>query len=97
MAKKQYNKEFKEDALCYQQEHPELTVAAICRNLGISDQTFYKWKREAKANNGEVQFTGSGNYASEEQKEIADLKRKLKNTEDALAILKKALGILTKE
>jgi Na+-driven multidrug efflux pump len=37
---------------------------------------------------------GSGNYASDEAKEIAALKRKLRDTEDALDVLKKAIGIL---
>ena len=39
---------------------------------------------------------GSGNYSSDEAKEIARLKRELKNTQDALEILKKAMGILSK-
>ena len=37
---------------------------------------------------------GSGNYASEEAKEIARLQRQLRDTKDALEVLKKAIGIL---
>lgn len=94
---KQYDKQFKEDTLNYRKEHPELTVAAICRNLGISVQTFYKWQKQKSDHHGEVQFIGSGNASSEEQREIERLKRELKNSEDALKILKKAMGILAKD
>ena len=43
---------------------------------------------------GEVLTRGSGNYASEEAKEIARLQRELRDTKDALEVLKKAIGIL---
>lgn len=39
---------------------------------------------------------GSGNYSSDEAKEIARLKKELKDTKDALEILKKAMGILNR-
>ena len=94
---KHYDQQFKQDALQFRKDHPELTITAICKNLGISQPTFYKWQREAKANDGEVPHIGSGNYASDEQQEIARLRRELKNKEDALVILKKAIGILAKD
>lgn len=94
---KQYDKQFKEDALKYREDHPELTVSAVCRNLGISKPTFYYWQNQAKENDGNVAHVGSGHYSSEEAKEIARLKRELKNKDDALQILKKAMGILARE
>ena len=39
---------------------------------------------------------GSGNYASDEQKEIARLRRELRDAQDALDVLKKAINILGK-
>lgn len=53
--------------------------------------------KQAKENDGNVAHVGSGNYSSEEAKEIARLKRELKNKDDALQILKKAMGILARE
>ncbi|MDH6363490.1 transposase [Enterococcus sp. PF1-24] len=94
---KSYTKEFKESALAYRKEHPELSVKACCRNLDISAASYYKWEREAKENEGNVVHRGSGNFQSDEAKEIARLKRELKNQTDALAILKKAIGILGDE
>jgi len=94
---KHYDKEFKQEALQYTKDHPELTVEAVCRNLGISTPTYYNWQKQANENEGEVQHIGSGNYSSEAEKEIVRLKRELKNKDDALKILKKAMGILAKE
>ena len=47
--------------------------------------------------NAENLFRGSGNYSSEEAKEIVRFKKELKDTQDALEILKKAIGILGKQ
>ena len=38
---------------------------------------------------------GAANYASDKDKEIAKLKKELKDTQDELEILKKAMGILS--
>ena len=38
--------------------------------------------------------TISGNFASDKDKEIARLQRELRNANDAISILKKAIGIL---
>ena len=47
-------------------------------------------------NDGIINSRGSGNYSSDEAKEIARLKKELKDTQDALEVLKKAIGILGK-
>lgn len=41
----------------------------------------------AHKNKGENAFRGSGNYSSDEAKEIARLKRELRDTQDALEVL----------
>ncbi len=94
---KKYDEKFKNDALEYRKNHPELSVSAVCRNLGISQPTYYQWKKSADENDGQVKHIGSGNYANDQEKEIVELKRELKNSQDALKILKKAMGILAKE
>ena len=43
-----------------------------------------------------IPVRGSGNYASDEQKEIAQLKRELRDAKDALDVLKKAIHSLGK-
>lgn len=45
--------------------------------------------KSAKEHEGTVPIRGSGNYASDEAKEIARLQRELRDTKDALEVLKK--------
>ena len=93
---KQHDKEFKINAVNYVNEHPDLTLEECCKNLGIGLSTLSRWRQQFKMNNGDIPVRGSGNYSSDEQKEIARLKRELRDTKDALEVLKKAIGILGK-
>lgn len=92
---KQYTQEFKQDAVNYRNAHPELSLKACADKLGIAHSSLLRWCN-AQNEDGKVVMRGSGNYSSDEAKEIARLKRELKNTQDALEILKKAMGILSK-
>ena len=94
---KHYDEDFKLNALKYRKDNPHLTVWFVARNLGISTPTFYNRQKAANESDGDVLHRGSGNFDSDEAKEIACLKKELKNTEDALLILKKAMGILARE
>lgn len=89
-----YDKKFKQDAVKYYLEHKELGLLKCAKNLGISKTALGSWTKAAKENHGEVFVRGSGNYSSDEAKEIAKLKKKLRDTQDALEILKKAISIL---
>lgn len=91
---KQYDKQFKEDAVKYYLEHKDLGLLKCAQNLGISKTALGTWTKAARENHGEVPVRGSGNYSSDEAKEIARLKRELRDTQDALEILKKAISIL---
>lgn len=95
--KKQYTKQFKMDAIKYRNDHPELSNVAVCRNLDVSEATFYKWAKQVKENNGDINHRGSGNFSSDLEKENARLKKELAAKEDALRILKKAISILGEE
>ncbi|MBO4796268.1 MAG: transposase [Verrucomicrobia bacterium] len=63
--------------------------------MGLS--TLSRWISQYRDSGGEIPVRGSGNYASDEQKEIARLKRELRDTQDALDVLKKAISILGKD
>lgn len=91
---KRYSQQFKEDAVQYRLDHPELSLNKVAENLGISASGLKTWIKLAEENKGNISTRGSGNYASEEAKEIARLRRELRDKEDALEILKKAIGIL---
>ena len=88
-----YDQQFKENAVRYRLDHPELTLKKAAENLGISDSALKTWIRAAKEHEGCVPTRGSGNYSSDEAKEIARLQRELRDTKDALEILKKAISI----
>lgn len=89
-----YSQQFKEDAVQYRLDHLELPLRKVSANLGVSESALKNWMKTAKEHKGEVPTRGSGNYASEEAKEIARLQRELRDTKDALEVLKKAIGIL---
>lgn len=91
---KQHDKQFKLNAVKYVKEHPDLTQVECAKNLGISITTLARWLSQYRDNDGDIPVRGSGNYATDEQKEIARLKRELRDTQDALDVLKKAIGIL---
>ena len=91
-----YSQKFKEDAVRYRLEHPDIALRKCAENLGMSESALKNWIRIAKEHEGSVPTRGSGNYASDEAKEIARLQRELRDTKDALEVLKKAIGILGK-
>lgn len=62
----QYSKQFKEDAVRYRKDHPELTVQKAAENLGISESALKNWMKAARENEGSVPTRGTGNYSSDE-------------------------------
>lgn len=92
---KQYDKQFKLDAVQYYKDHKGLGLQGCASNLGISQQSLSRWRKELN-DTRDIECRGSGNYSSDEEKEIARLKRELRDTQDALDVLKKAISILGK-
>ena len=92
---KHYDKQFKLDAIQYYLNHKDLGLKGCASNLGISQQALSRWKKELQST-GNIECRGSGNFSSDEEKEIARLKRELRDTQDALDVLKKAISILGK-
>lgn len=95
MAKRrQFNAEFKQDAVNYYYSSGK-SLEKASADLKIGESTLGKWVAAAKNNGGVVNHRGSGNYASDAEKEIARLKKELRDSQDALEILKKAVSILS--
>ena len=57
----------------------------VQKNLGIGYSTLTKWLKDFRES-GDIPVRGSGNYASDEQKEIARLRRELRDAQDALDV-----------
>ena len=89
MEKKKFTQEFKQDTIDYYH-----TIRDVSEEIGIGSSTLSRWLSDARKNDGKIEHRGSGNYSSEKDKEIVRLKKELKDTQDALTILKKAMGIL---
>ena len=83
------------DAVQYYKDHKDLGARGCAENLGIGYSTLTKWLKDFRES-GDIPVRGSGNYASDEQKEIARLRRELRDAKDALDVLKKAINILGK-
>lgn len=86
MTKQSYTPKFKQDAIQYYLDHRDhMKLSEIAAHLGIGSDILHKWVKKHQ---------GSGNYASDKDKEIAQLKRKLRDAESTIEILKKSIGIL---
>lgn len=83
-----FDKQFKLDAVQYYKEHAELGLKGCAKNLVVSQQSISRWKKEL-SETGDLACRGSGNYSSDAEKEIARLKRELRDATDALDVLKK--------
>ena len=94
--KPHHTKQFKLDAINYRKEHPDLTQVECAKNLGIGVSTLARWEAQFRDNDGDIPTIGSGCYESEEQREIARLKRELRDTQDALDVLKKAISVYSR-
>ena len=86
---KRFDKAFKVQAVKMITEDGQKT-SEVDRSLGIHVNVLYNWKRRYSLD-GDKAFIGKG-YLSE----IVVLRRKLRNAEMELEILKKAVGIFSK-
>lgn len=94
MKRKQYTKEFKLEALRLTREQ-DRSVASVARDLGISQNALYKWKRQYQAD-GKSSFPGHGKLKPEDE-ELRRLKRELQIVTAERDILKKTIGYFAKE
>ena len=90
---RQYSQEFKQNALQYLKDHPDMDKREAATYLGLPYDTLYGWYKKDRREKKPQAYDESGKL-TEEEKEIIRLRRELKNTQDALEILKKAIGIL---
>ncbi|TLP74168.1 IS3 family transposase [Maribacter sp. ACAM166] len=86
--KRNYTVEFKEKAV--ELSYARGSVVEICRELDIPTSVLSRWRRESGAY-GKNSFPGKGNpKLTDEQREIAELKKRLMDAELERDILKKA-------
>ena len=64
MAKPTFTDEFKQGVVQYVLDHPNESKVSVAKRFGIADSTIHKWMKD-------VVSRGSGNFSSDEAKEIA--------------------------
>jgi transposase len=89
-----YTKEFKLEAVRLVKSSGK-PMSQIARDLGVSDSALSKWCQQW-SEQGEQAFPGSGHQTAE-QEEIRRLKRELEVTRQERDILKKVVGIYSRE
>lgn len=91
--RKIYSKEFKQKAV--ELSNLRGNAQEVSQELGIGSGLIYRWRREFNANSS-LAFSGNGNkQLTEEQKELAKLKRELADVRMERDILKKAVSIFS--
>jgi transposase len=91
---KVYTKEFKEEAVRLAKTSGK-PIAQIARELGISDSAIHGWRKEL-AEHGNEAFPGKGHQTVLEE-ENRRLKRELERVQQERDILKKVVGIFSRE
>ena len=87
MERQRFTAEFKREAVRLM-ENSDRPVARLALELGVSRNRLYKW-RDAIATDGALAFRGSGRR-SQQQQELAQLRRQVARLEQENTILKKA-------
>ena len=87
---KRFDKAFKIQAIKMVTEEGQ-KASEVARSLGIHANVLYNWKRKY-AKDGDKAFVGKGNLT-----EMTVLRRKLRDAEIEIEILKKAVGIFSKK
>lgn len=91
----QYDRSFKDNAVKLSYERK--SVSELARELGIPSNLIYRWRKEAEEY-GEGSFPGNGiQKMTPEEKELADLKEKMRKLELENEILKKAVHIFSRD
>lgn len=78
---RKYDDEFKRQTL--KKVFDGQSVSAVSREIGVKESLIHKWKREALKN-------GANGMSGAELKEIAELKKRNRELEQEVEILKKA-------
>jgi transposase len=92
--RRKYDREFKQ--MVIELSYNRDDVSTLASELDIRSELIHRWRREAEAHK-EASFPGQGNKTmTEEQKEIARLKKELRDAQMERDILKKAVSIFSR-
>jgi transposase len=93
VVRRKYDKEYK--LMIVELVDSGQKASVVAKEYGLNDNMIRRWRREFKESNKPC-FTGNANISqTAQEKEIADLKKALKEAELERDILKKAVGIFS--
>ena len=90
---RRFNREFKQEAVRLIEESGK-SVAEIAADLGVSDNSLYRWRQEFRRD-GEQAFPGQGRLKADDEY-VRQLEQELKIVKQERDILKKAVSIFSK-
>jgi transposase len=91
VGRRKYSDEFKEEAVKLA-ERGDVPVSQTAKELGVNAEMLRRWIREFG-----TRRDGSRGMSPEEHSEMIRLRRELKRVTEERDILKKAMGIFTRE
>jgi transposase len=91
---KRYTAEFKRDAIALVRSSPHRNVTEIARELGVSPEGLRGWVKQAKVDRGEGP---AGALTSAEREELVRLRRRDREQQQTIEILKKAAAFFATE
>ncbi|MBY6213299.1 transposase [Microbulbifer agarilyticus] len=93
MAKKRaqaYTEEFRKEAV-KRAEKPGVTTASVARELGVSAQQIYNWRRQFnRLSDKQFNSLDGVDYSKQESAEVRKLKKELQEARQEVKFLKKA-------
>ena len=87
-----YPRQFREEAVRLARESGK-TRARIAKDLGIAEQSLYRWLKQADLDNGKR----ADGLTTEEREEISRLRREVRLLREEREILKKAAAFFARE
>ncbi len=94
MKRRKFDREYKQ--MVVELANTREDISALAAEMDLRPDLIYRWRREALANLS-ASFPGQGNKTmTEEQKEIARLKKELRDARLERDILKKAVSIFSR-
>ena len=90
---RRFSREFKQEAVQLIEESGK-SVAEIAEDLGVSENSLYRWRQEFRRD-GEQAFPGKGRLKADDEY-VRRLERELKVVKQERDILKKAVSIFSK-
>jgi transposase len=94
MVAKQYSQEFKDEAI-RQLQGGEISMSQLARNLGVNANTLAAWKKNHLKWQGDPSVLKEGEEAP--RAELERLRREVLQLREERDILKKAVGIVSRE